>query len=189
MSARLTEMEFAELLTIRGDARISRFRPVSSPERPKKVARAGLAASEPAKGLISVSPCRLIVWHGKVFALPRMTQADKWYKRPEVERWRQFANSLIAEVRKAGELGDCQRLSAKVYFELPKSYSKKKRIELTGGPHRVKPDADNILKGIADACFQRDQGVWDMRCQKFWDDGHGPRLELYVCCCEKGNCR
>lgn len=39
----------------------------------------------------------------------------------------------------------------KAIFEIPKSYSKKKRAELLGKEHTKKPDADNISKCILDS--------------------------------------
>ena len=191
----MTEIEFAQLLVDREQVRA----------RPRMVvleAQRGLEPILPTHGgdrsrvqpaplncPKGVSDCRLIVWQGEVIPLPRQTQADKWQKRPCVVKWRNFANSLMAEAAKAGPLGDCKRLDAKIWLPFPATYSKKKRAELAGCGHRQKADADNCLKGIAAAGFKRDEGIFDMRVRKFWDDGQGPRLELYVCCCEKGDCR
>ncbi len=66
------------------------------------------------------------------------------------------------------------------YFAIPKSCSKKEKAEYKGEPHQQRPDRDNIDKGILDALFGDDSIVWDGRMRKFWDDGNGPRLELWI---------
>jgi Holliday junction resolvase RusA-like endonuclease len=66
------------------------------------------------------------------------------------------------------------------YFAFPASYSKKKRAGLVGQVHRVKPDRDNVDKGLLDALFQDDSCVALGRLEKFWDDGHGARMVVEV---------
>ena len=39
------------------------------------------------------------------------------------------------------------------FFQMPKSYSKKKKDELRGRPHQQKPDRDNIDKAYLDMLF------------------------------------
>ena len=48
--------------------------------------------------------------------------------------------------------GDYTTLEAEFYFSYPKSTSKKHLID--GQPHRKKPDADNVVKGLKDALTQ-----------------------------------
>lgn len=43
-------------------------------------------------------------------------------------------------------------LSIQFYFPFPKSLSKKKKEELLGSPHWIKPDIDNLIKFVGDAC-------------------------------------
>jgi Holliday junction resolvase RusA-like endonuclease len=50
------------------------------------------------------------------------------------------------------------QLSVYCRFEMPKSWSKKKRTGLVGDLHDSKPDADNVLKAVKDALT--DCGVW-----------------------------
>lgn len=65
-------------------------------------------------------------------------------------------------------------------FEIPKSWSKKRRAEMVGAYHTQKPDRDNIEKSIQDGlnriAFADDCQVADGRCVKRW----GLYAETYV---------
>ena len=95
---------------------------------------------------------------------PRMTQRDKWQKRPAVMRYREFCD----QVRLAGLM--VPESGGHVVFSLamPKSWSKKKKAAMIGQPHQGKPDVDNLAKALLDACLAEDQGVWDLRITKQW---------------------
>lgn len=95
---------------------------------------------------------------------PRMTQRDKWAKRPAVLRYRAFCD----QVRLAGV--SVPESGAHIVFHLPMpaSWSKRKRAEMEGQPHQQKPDVDNLAKALMDACLEEDQGVWDVRVTKVW---------------------
>lgn len=97
---------------------------------------------------------------------PRMTRADKWKKRPEVLRYRAFCD----HVRLLGiELPES---NAHVTFVLPmpKSWSKKKRLQFDGQPHQSKPDFDNLVKALSDAVYADDAHIWDARITKIWGE-------------------
>lgn len=97
---------------------------------------------------------------------PRMTQRDKWQKRPAVLRYREFCD----QVRAAGvQLPN----GATVMFRLPmpKSWSKKKRLEMNGKPHQQKPDLDNLLKALIDAVHADDAHIWHLQMvTKIWSE-------------------
>lgn len=65
-------------------------------------------------------------------------------------------------------------------FEIPKSWSKKRRSEMIGAYHTQKPDGDNLAKSILDGlnrvAFADDAQVADQRCVKRW----GLYAETYV---------
>lgn len=44
-------------------------------------------------------------------------------------------------------------------IQMPKSWSKKKKVEYNGKPHTQKPDLDNIIKGFQDALCDNDSFV------------------------------
>lgn len=66
------------------------------------------------------------------------------------------------------------KVSIWVFFEPPKSISKKKRIELLESPHLKKPDSDNIAKSILDAlngtAWKDDSQVSDIDVHKYYGE-------------------
>lgn len=95
---------------------------------------------------------------------PRMTQRDKWVKRPPVLRYRAFAE----ECRLRGvTLPECG-YHVTFVLPMPASWSTKKRAAMNGKPHQQKPDKDNLEKALLDAVFQDDCRVWDGRVTKIW---------------------
>lgn len=112
---------------------------------------------------------------GSPIGKPRMTQRDKWKKRPNVMRYRAWADGARAAAP-ANLPRNPRNVSWVAYLPMPKSWSKKKRAEMRGEPHRQKPDRDNIDKALLDALFKNDAGVCFGVLEKRWDDGTGPRL-------------
>ena len=108
---------------------------------------------------------------------PRMTQQDKWKKRPPVVRYHAFSDEVRMQTAHI-DFGDPIEVSWKAYLPMPKSWTAKKKAELTGQRHRQKPDRDNIDKAILDSLFKEDCRVSGGRLDKYWDDGDGPRIEL-----------
>jgi len=75
------------------------------------------------------------------------------------------------------------QLSVHCRFEMPKSWSKKKRSGLVGVLHDSKPDGDNVLKAVKDALT--DCGVWNDDAQvalafigKRWSET--PQTEIWI---------
>lgn len=103
---------------------------------------------------------------------PRMTQRDKWLKRPAVLRYRAFKDQV--RIRNVQLPTD----GAVVTFVLPmpKSWSKRKRAELDGQPHTQKPDLDNLVKALADACFEDDSTIHTIAARKVWGVGGAIRI-------------
>ncbi len=122
-----------------------------------------------------------VIYKGNPVGKPRMTQRDKWMVRPEVARYRAFADSLRLLFGTVAKIDQAPiRLNWRAYFEMPASWSKKRKAELAGAPHRQKPDRDNIDKGILDSLFLDDSGVAFGEMSKFWDDGGGARIEIEI---------
>ena len=98
---------------------------------------------------------------------PRMTQSDRWKKRPAVVRYYQYKDDLVFEALAQGfVLSDEVELD--FYLPMPKSWSKKKQAEMNGKPHQAKPDIDNLAKAVMDALLGEDSHVWSLRARKFW---------------------
>jgi Holliday junction resolvase RusA-like endonuclease len=95
-------------------------------------------------------------------------------------RWSYKAQSGATFFHKDRELS----LTANAYFAIPKSASKKKRRLMEDGHIRPvkRPDADNILKAIADAlngiAYHDDAQIVSARIEKFWSDN--PRVEIEI---------
>ena len=122
-----------------------------------------------------------ISWEWRVASLapmgkPRMTRRDRWAKRPCVEAYWVFKDALRASVLPLE--GDIFGVSWWAYLPMPKSWSKKKKIAMSGKPHRQTPDLDNIYKAILDALFEDDSRVYLGHMAKYWEDVQGPRIEL-----------
>jgi len=101
---------------------------------------------------------------------PRQTQSDKWKKRPCVMRYRAFADECRLKGVKVANND-----SIKFFMPMPKSWSKKKKIQMSGQPHTPKPDLDNLLKAIMDAVLKEDSIIHSLcNIQKVWsDESHG----------------
>lgn len=95
---------------------------------------------------------------------PRMTQRDRWAKRPPVLRYFAFCDEVKAQGVKLENCGE--HIVFKV--PMPKSWSNKKKAEMEGKPHQQRPDIDNYLKSLLDAVFDDDATVWDVRATKVW---------------------
>ena len=96
---------------------------------------------------------------------PRMTQSDKWQKRPAVMKYRNFCDILrpfSAPFQKSSRL--------LIIFEIPmpRTWSKKKRLAKDGTPHQQRPDIDNLLKAVLDAFFEEDKFVYHVTASKIW---------------------
>ncbi len=97
---------------------------------------------------------------------PRMTQADRWKKRPCTQRYWDFKD----KVRELGVVLPERGFHAIFYIPMPKSWSKKKKLEMRGQPHKEKKDIDNLLKALLDAVYDDDAHIWDCRVTKLWWD-------------------
>jgi hypothetical protein len=97
-------------------------------------------------------------------AKPRMTQRDKWAKRPPVLRYFAFKDECKLRGVKVPHFG------AHIVFHvpMPKSWSDKKKNEYVGTPHLQRPDKDNLEKALLDAIYEEDSTVWDSRVTKLW---------------------
>lgn len=109
---------------------------------------------------------------------PRMTNRDRWAKRPAVVRYRDWCDLVrsIAGDVPAAEKVTCVDITA--HFEPPKSWSKRKRCAHIGAMHRTKPDCDNITKAVLDCLWQDDSRIAWTITRKRWD--WNARLEIEI---------
>lgn len=101
---------------------------------------------------------------------PRMTQRDKWAKRPAVVRYYAFCDGLreLWGDEKVGE-----HVTITFALPMPKSWPKTRRASMTGHGHKQRPDIDNLLKAFLDALCEDDSHVWDVHATKIWADSEG----------------
>lgn len=93
--------------------------------------------------------------------------------RPRVTRWGTHYPKKYTQYKEELEwLGKNVNLPAVFdvvfHIQMPKSWSKKKKIEMLGTPHQQKPDRDNLLKGLQDVLCEEDSYIYDGRVAKYW---------------------
>ena len=114
------------------------------------------------------------------FAKPRMTQRDRWAKRQIVRDYFAFRDTVKQEIERLLALQNnddkkksWEELDIGFLIPMPKSWSKKKRLEMAGTPHKQRPDLDNYIKGLLDALLEEDCKVWRVSARKIWVDTEG----------------
>lgn len=105
---------------------------------------------------------------------PRMTQRDKWAKRPCVARYWAFKDELRKQWD--GDKVPCQ-ICLTFHLPMPKSWSKKRRNQMLGTPHKQKPDIDNLVKSFLDCLLEDDSYVWRVDASKLWSEGGSIEFE------------
>lgn len=98
---------------------------------------------------------RVFTWTVEPMGKVRMSQRDKWAKRPVVVRYRAYHDQLR-------EMGVTLLPGDEVHFNIqtPKSWSAKKADAHDAVPHQQKPDLDNLLGGLLDAVLEEDKTFW-----------------------------
>ena len=98
---------------------------------------------------------------------PRMTQRDRWAKRPCVLRYFAYRETVQAQaVEQAFRLP--ADLSVTFILPMPESWSAKRRRLADGLVHQGRPDLDNLVKAFLDAMAAEDGYVWRLRAEKRW---------------------
>lgn len=95
---------------------------------------------------------------------PRMTQRDKWKKRPATSKYWEFKDKIKEHKVTVPECG----AHVTFYIAIPKSWSKKKKLQFDGEPHQQKPDIDNLIKALLDAVYEDDAHIWNISATKLW---------------------
>jgi Holliday junction resolvase RusA-like endonuclease len=97
-------------------------------------------------------------------AKPRMTQSDRWKKRPATTKYWQYKD----DIRKLGVKLPESNFWVKFYIPMPSSWSNKKKAQYNLQPHQQRPDKDNLEKALYDAVLDEDCRIWDSRVSKYW---------------------
>jgi Holliday junction resolvase RusA-like endonuclease len=108
----------------------------------------------------------------------RMSQSDKWKTNPNhadplkrqrkaVTQYFVFKDALVLQANQMGfTLG--KTLDAVYFLPMPDSWSNAKKQRMNGMPCEVKPDTDNITKGVKDALRKNDSDIWYEKAEKRW---------------------
>jgi hypothetical protein len=95
-----------------------------------------------------------------------MTQRDRWAKRPSVLRYWAFCEELRLKLPRDFDFNHC---SITFGIPMPKSWSKKKKLEMDSQPHTQTPDLDNLIKSLLDAHLKDDSGIHALqKVNKVW---------------------
>ncbi len=97
----------------------------------------------------------------------RRTRADSWKKRPVVLKYYTFLDELRLKLG-SFKLGNRYYVTFGIPF--PESYSKKKKNELIGNSHQIRPDLDNLLKALQDGLLKEDGCVHEIHARKVWSE-------------------
>jgi Holliday junction resolvase RusA-like endonuclease len=114
--------------------------------------------------ILDVTPC----------SKPRMTRADRWKKRQSVLKFFAFRDAVKqSPAWKTLQLLDMDSFKIVFHVPMPKSWSKKKKVQFEGKPHQQRPDLDNFLKAWKDSVYEEDAIVWNVEATKLWTSGPG----------------
>lgn len=117
---------------------------------------------------------RQFIIHTDPVPAPRMTRADRWRglpgskvsRRPCVQRYFEYRYTLQRAIGDLPIVPD--ELHAVFHFAMPESWSKTRRQQMDGQPHRQRPDGDNCVKAVQDSLFLEDGAVWKGSYEKWW---------------------
>ena len=116
-------------------------------------------------------------------ARARKGSRGNWYTPQKTVDYEQLViDSYNLKYRKENLMQGAIEMNLKIYMKIPKSYSKKKKKEALTLPHLKKPDADNIIKSIADSlngvAYKDDNQVFKGSWEKWYSEK--PRVEVII---------
>ena len=115
---------------------------------------------------------------GPTMGKPRMSQRDRWQKRPVVLRYREYCDRFREE---SGTVpANAFAIIIRAYINMPPSWTLKKQAALNGTLMQQRPDWDNIGKTICDALFEEDSMIAGGICWKQWCAVGQERCEITV---------
>lgn len=116
---------------------------------------------------------------------PRFTRSGHTYTPQATKDYENLVRAtFISSYPKAIPLEDPVKANIVAYYQIPKSYSKKKKEECLYGNIQVqnKPDCDNIAKIILDSlngyAYVDDKQVVELIVTKMWSNE--PRVDVYI---------
>ncbi len=113
----------------------------------------------------------------------RLSSSDRWKKRPRAVKYFTWKNQIQTLVSEAcnGLLPDVPiRMDVAFYIAMTETWTKKKKKEMEGKPHRQKFDLDNLVKGLWDSMFGDDAEISDSFSMKRWVKQGEERIEIVM---------
>lgn len=120
-------------------------------------------------------------------ARPRATRRGNrimMYDPKESKEYKEYVALIAKQHAPKNPIESALGIHMKIYREIPKSTTKKKRELYNAGIERpvVKSDIDNYTKSILDACngiiYKDDSQVVDLQAGKYYSDN--PRVEIII---------
>lgn len=116
---------------------------------------------------------------------PRVTRAGHAYTPKDTVVYENMVKlSCYNAMQDKEPLHGAVKMTIQAFFEVPKSYSKRRREKMLKGEilHTTKPDADNLMKSIADGCngvaYDDDKQICIMTLTKKY--ALEPRVEVLI---------
>lgn len=107
----------------------------------------------------------------KAMGKVRMVSSDRWKIPKGIARKCVYDYLLFADELRLACSGFtlADSFAIRFYFAMPESWSEKKRKEMNGKPHQVKPDIDNSIKSVLDILRPKnDQEICSLMAMKVW---------------------
>lgn len=113
------------------------------------------------------------------FGCPHMLSEEGLKRKRQLERYNQYKDAVKALCDQAGFKMPVAGWAVYFFIPIPKSYSAKKRAQLHGQHHLLKPDIDNLMKAMFDSLSVDDQKVAHLSgVGKFWIDAPVGYIEI-----------
>jgi Holliday junction resolvase RusA-like endonuclease len=140
---------------------------------------------------IGVDPSDTYIFHLKPVKAPRMSRQDKWKGRAVVMEFKAFGIQIRALAEQYKFSMPTNNFHIRFYMPVSNSWSDKKKREMIGKPHQLRPDIDNLFKGFTDALYYIPKGnkkpdnendclIYDCRMSKYWCEEGKERIEVEV---------
>ena len=122
--------------------------------------------------ILNIAPC----------PKPRMTRSDRWRKRKIVLKYFSFCNQIRLLAGKENYKVDAI-LSVNFIIQMPKSWSKRRKLAMKDRPHQQRPDLSNLIKAFEDALCIEDSYIYKYRnCGKYWGEVGRIEVDEDACC-------
>lgn len=116
-------------------------------------------------------------------ARPRVTKTGHAYTPAATVAWENTIRLQVTHAMRGVELPDGNLIVRMTFFfQPPKSYAKKRRELLIGSPMPHKPDIDNLVKSVLDACngitYRDDAAVVEVYAKKRYGTEDGVMVTI-----------